>query len=223
MNPIFDTQNRDSGRRIRRWSLAVALALLIIASLALSYEVARLLRDWPVGVFSRGSLETVTANRKDLQFSFLEQPAELPEIRFVDANDQPRLLSSFRGRPILLNLWATWCVPCRNEMPALDRLQAKFDPSEFLVLALSVDRQSTPAIKRFYQDLGLKSLGIYADPSGEALTLVRGPGLPTTLFVNSDGKEIGRKIGPAKWDSPEILALLRQRMNLPSNPDGTAK
>ncbi|KUM27700.1 hypothetical protein AU467_35330, partial [Mesorhizobium loti] len=150
---------------------------------------------------------------KDLQFSFLDQPAQLPEISFVDGDAKPLSLRDFRGRPILLNIWATWCVPCRKEMPSLDRLQAKFDPSRFLVLTLSIDHLGIPVVKKFYQELGLESLGVYVDQSGAALNQLQAPGVPTTLLVDADGREIGRKIGPAEWDSPQTIALLRQHLH----------
>jgi len=199
---------------VRTIPLAITLALSIGIALLLSYEMGRLFLPWPddAGTLSSGSAET-----SKLAFSFHDQPIELPDIGFVDGENRPLSLSAFRGRSVLLNIWATWCVPCRKEMPSLDRLQAKFDPTQFLVLALSIDRQGIPAVKDFYQELGLKSLGIYADQSGEALDLVRAPGLPTTLFVNTEGKEIGRKIGPAEWDNAQTIALLRQHMHLPSS------
>jgi thiol-disulfide isomerase/thioredoxin len=219
VSPLVDmgaSENKDRRYSVRTVSLAIALALSVVVALLLSYEMARLFFGVldNAGVFS-GSTGTGAPASKDLAFSFYDQPAELPEIRFVDGDNQPRSLSSFRGRPVLLNIWATWCVPCRKEMPSLDRLQAKFDSSQFLVLTLSIDRQGVPAVKDFYQELGLKSLGIYVDQSGEALNLVRAPGLPTTLFINNEGKEIGRKIGPAEWDNAETIALLRQHMHLP--------
>ncbi len=212
-----ETGAQHSRRRsVRGISLAVALALSLSAALVLSYELAQpFLAPSNEAVFlTPGSTEDGPATA-EIQFSFLERPAELPEIHFVDGDDRPLTLGDFRGRPILLNIWATWCLPCRKEMPSLDRLQAKFDPSQFLVLTLSIDQQGAPVVRRFYQELGLKSLGIYVDRPGAALNLLRAPGVPTTLFVDRNGLEIGRKIGPAEWDSPETVALLREHINVP--------
>ena len=144
------------------------------------------------------------------------KPAELPELHFVDRNGRSLSLHDFAGRPILLNLWATWCVPCRKEMPSLDRLQAKFDPSRFLVLTLSIDHGGVPQVERFYQQLGLKSLGVYVDRSAQALQDLHAPGVPVTLLVNEQGQEIGRKIGAAEWDAPQIVSTLRERLHLPA-------
>jgi thiol-disulfide isomerase/thioredoxin len=147
-------------------------------------------------------------------FSFLDKPAAVPELKFVDGNERPVSLADFGGRAVLLNIWATWCLPCRKEMPSLDRLQAKFDPSKFLVLTLSIDRAGIRAVKKFYTDLGLKSLGIYVDQSGAALRQLGLFGIPGTLLINPGGEEIGRKLGPAEWDSPEVVTLLREHFDL---------
>lgn len=220
MDPMMDVDNHKTGeQRSRRVSargvaLAVALALAVGAALALSCQLLGLVLDRTENL---SSIDNSAATRRNLQFSFLDHPAESPEIHFVDGDGRPLTLGDFRGRPILLNIWATWCVPCRKEMPSLDRLQAKFDPSQFLVLTLSIDRQGVPAVRNFYQELGLRSLGIYVDQPGTVLHLLRAPGVPTTVFVDRDGRQIGRKIGPAEWDGPEAVALLRDHLNLPSD------
>ena len=93
-------------------------------------------------------------------FSILDSPQPLPELRFVDADGRQRSLGDFRGKAVLLNLWATWCVPCREEMPALDRLQARLGGPAFEVVPLSIDTKGLPVVKDFYDQLGLKTLGI---------------------------------------------------------------
>jgi thiol-disulfide isomerase/thioredoxin len=151
------------------------------------------------------------------EFSFVDQPRPVPELRFVDGDDHSLSLQDFRGRPILLNIWATWCVPCRKEMPSLDRLQAAFDKSQLLVLPLSIDRQGVAVVKAFYQELGLQALGIYVDQSGKASSALNTVGVPTTLLIDREGREIGRKIGATEWDSAEVIALLREHLGLPAD------
>ena len=203
----------------RRLVLGLSLVLAMILAAILSYQLFLTFSDQEA---IRAESEAGGArSSENLQFLFLDRPADLPDVRFVDGDAKARSLHDFRGRPIVLNVWATWCVPCRKEMPSLDRLQAKFDPSRLLVLALSIDKRGIPAVTRFYQELGLKSLGVYVDQSGAALGLVGAPGIPITLLVNSEGQEIGRKIGPAEWDSPASIDLLRGHMRLPA--DGSAK
>jgi len=153
-----------------------------------------------------------TALRSDKGFSFsaLETPRPLPELKFVDGEDREMTLKAFEGQTVLLNIWATWCVPCREEMPALDRLQAKLGGPDFRVVPLSIDREGLPAVKAFYKEMGLKALGIYVDQTGKASRLLSAVGIPTTLLVDREGREIGRTIGPAEWDSDEVLQVLKR-------------
>jgi thiol-disulfide isomerase/thioredoxin len=145
---------------------------------------------------------------------FRDSPAAVPDLTFLDTGSgQTRSLSDFRGRAIVLNVWATWCVPCRREMPSLDRLQARFDPTKLLVLALSGD--SVSAVSTFYRDLGLHGLGIYLYGGAGAASTLGLPGIPGTILIDADGKEIGRRLGPAEWDSEEIVAALAQHLSLP--------
>ena len=213
-NPTEQEQRiRDRSRLQGRW-LVAELVLAIGVGLILSWGLLRSFRDSGAVEMASGPAQGETEASLSLQIA--AKPAEMPEIRFVDRNGRSLSLHDFAGRPILLNLWATWCVPCRKEMPSLDRLQAKFDPSRFLVLTLSVDRGGVPQVERFYQQLGLKSLGVYVDRSAQALQDLHAPGLPITLLVNERGQEIGRKIGPAEWDAPQIVSVLRERLGLPA-------
>jgi len=153
-----------------------------------------------------------TAARSDEGFSFsaLETPRPLPELKFVDGEGRKMTLEAFEGQMVLLNIWATWCVPCREEMPALDRLQAKLGGPDFRVVPLSIDREGLSTVKAFYQELGLENLGIYVDRTGKASRQLSAVGIPTTLLVDREGREIGRSVGPAEWDSDEVVKVLEQ-------------
>ncbi|MFC3004014.1 TlpA family protein disulfide reductase [Falsiroseomonas tokyonensis] len=148
-----------------------------------------------------------------------ERPVPVPDLAFTDA--EGRLLSpaDFRGRTVLLNIWATWCVPCREEMPALDRLQAELGGPDFEVVALSIDRGGANPVRAFYDQIGIANLAVYLDRpnvSSRALGVV---GIPTTLLIDRDGREIGRAIGPLEWDSSEMIELIRRAMTAaPSRP-----
>lgn len=133
----------------------------------------------------------------------------LSALRFIDGTGAPRALSDFRGRVILLNLWATWCAPCREEMPALDRLQASLGGPGFEVLALSLDRGGVVAVKAFYEELKLRALRIYVDQNGEALSKLGSVGIPLTVLVDRDGRELWRVVGPREWDQPAEVNRLR--------------
>ena len=133
----------------------------------------------------------------------------VPELTFLDQDGNERTLQDFQGRVVVLNLWATWCAPCRKEMPSLDNLQSQLGGDDFEVIALAVDRGDIGKITGFYQELGLSNLAIYHDKTAKAGRTLAAPGLPTTLVIDRDGTEIGRVLGDAEWDGEEAIALLK--------------
>ena len=110
---------------------------------------------------------------------------------------------------MVLNLWATWCAPCRKEMPTLDRLQAKLGGPNFQVVALSTDNGGADAVRDFFRLIGVRHLSMYIDPSSQVLDRLKVMALPTTLLIDRSGREIGRLTGPTEWDGPEMLQFLR--------------
>jgi thiol-disulfide isomerase/thioredoxin len=140
-------------------------------------------------------------------------PKSLPELSFNDPVGRPTALSSLKGKTVLVNLWATWCVPCREEMPALDKLQAELGGKDFEVVAINVDTRNPDKPKAWLQENGIRNLGYYADPTGKLLQVLQKSGhlvgLPTSLLVDSEGCEIALLKGPAEWASPDALALMR--------------
>ncbi len=138
-----------------------------------------------------------------------DEPAVVPDFPFENAAGAILHLSDFRGRMVLLNLWATWCIPCRREMPMLDRLQAQLGGPDFEVVALSIDPGGVGAVERFYAEVGIANLAIYVDVSAASRMAVRPVGLPVTLLIDPEGREITGVIGPAEWDSPEMIAMIR--------------
>ena len=134
-----------------------------------------------------------------------------------DAGDGKRLsVADFKGRSILLNLWATWCVPCRAEMPALDRLEGALGSPHFAVVPVDIDTTRLDRARAFLQDTGATHLKYYADNSADILQAVHGKGLPTSVLIGPDGCEIGTMAGPAPWDSPDAKALV-ERLGQPPN------
>ncbi|MEL6962319.1 MAG: TlpA disulfide reductase family protein [Pseudomonadota bacterium] len=132
----------------------------------------------------------------------------VPEISFLDAEGNERSLADFQGRVVVLNLWATWCAPCRKEMPSLDRLEAALGSDDFEVVALAVDRGQRGKIESFYQEVGIENLAIYHDKTAKAGRSLRAPGLPTTLIIDRNGQEVGRVLGDAEWDGEDVVSLL---------------
>jgi len=146
------------------------------------------------------------------------EPKPAPEFAFEDGAGNRVSLEDFRGQVVVLNLWATWCAPCRHEMPSLDRLQAAHGGTGLQVVPLSVDRGGREQIEQFYEEVGIRHLDIYRDPQNAAGRALGALGLPTTVVFDQAGREVGRLLGPAEWDGPEALALLRSLME----PDSAA-
>lgn len=138
------------------------------------------------------------------------EPKPVPKVDFVDGQGRSRTLADFTGKVILLNVWATWCGPCREEMPTLDRLQAQFGGADFQVLALSVDQDGAQVVRDFYREIGVQHLELYIDDSARAHGRLNAFGLPVTLLLDRQGRELGRKLGAAEWDSQEVIEYLRE-------------
>jgi thiol-disulfide isomerase/thioredoxin len=150
-----------------------------------------------------------SATEPPQNFAVHEAPVAVPEISFADGDGLPRTLADFHGKVVLLNIWATWCAPCRKEMPTLDRLQAELGGPDFEVIAVSMDRGGPDKVKKFFAEIGIEHLALNIDTSGKAMFTLGAPGLPMTLLIDGKGKEIGRLIGPAEWDAPDMVTFIR--------------
>ncbi len=142
-------------------------------------------------------------------FVFKKEPEVLPELPFLDKDGKSRLLKEWQGKVVLVNLWATWCAPCRKEMPSLDRLQAELGSDKFEVVAVSADKTGVEGAKRFLDQIKVQKLGVYADPTVRIHSGLKAIGMPATLLLDAKGREIGRLVGPAEWDSEEAKTLIR--------------
>lgn len=138
-----------------------------------------------------------------------EKPQPLPELAFTDEWGEPRALEDWWGKVVLLNVWATWCAPCRAEMPTLDRLQERLGGEEFEVVALSVDRAGADVVRKFFDEIGV-GLPVFIDQDGATIRSLGLFGLPATLLLGPNGNELGRLAGPAEWDSPEMFAFFER-------------
>ncbi len=142
-------------------------------------------------------------------FVFKKEPEALADVAFVDGDGKSRTLGDWKGRVVLLNLWATWCAPCRKEMPGLSRLQKEMGSPKFEVVALAVDRAGADAAAKFLASIDAKDLRLYVDATARTGTALKAVGMPTTLLIDPQGLEIGRLTGPAEWDSPEAKRLIQ--------------
>lgn len=136
--------------------------------------------------------------------------AEVPEIHFTTADGVARTLADYRGKGVVLNFWATWCVPCVAEMPALAKLAERVHDAEVAVLPLSSDRGGAPAVERFYQQRNVEGLPVLLDARGEAARAFGVRGIPTTVLIDRNGRERGRLEGGADWSSDEAVAAVRE-------------
>src|SRR6266576_7144441 len=146
-------------------------------------------------------------------------PLRLPDLAFEDADGKPRKLSEWRGRTVLVNLWATWCVPCRKEMPALDSLQTKLGGKDFEVVAVNINTRDPEKPKNFLKDANLTRLDYFSDQKAKVFqdlkTIGRALGMPTSVLVDGQGCEIATIAGPAEWGSDDAVKLITAAMKPP--------
>jgi thiol-disulfide isomerase/thioredoxin len=133
----------------------------------------------------------------------------VPDLRFLNEKNEETDISKWRGRVVLINLWATWCAPCRKEMPALAALQKQLGGPDFEVVAISVDRKGADASAAFLIENNATALQLYTDVSAGVLDALQAVGLPATILIDRQGREIGRLLGPAEWSSPDALKLVK--------------
>jgi thiol-disulfide isomerase/thioredoxin len=142
-----------------------------------------------------------------------DEPQRVPELAFKDGAGTDKKLDDWRGRVVLLNLWATWCFPCRKEMPALEELQQKLGSDRFEVVSVNIDTRDPDKPRAWLKDAGISRLGYYADPTArvfqELKAVGRAVGMPTTLLVDAAGCEIASLAGPAEWASDDALKLVQ--------------
>jgi thiol-disulfide isomerase/thioredoxin len=140
-------------------------------------------------------------------------PQRLPDLSFEDADGKPKKLSDWRGKTVLVNLWATWCVPCRREMPALDGLQAKLGGKDFEVVAINIDTRDAEKPKNFLKDANLTRLGYFSDQKAKVFqdlkNIGKALGMPTSVLVDGQGCEIATIAGPAEWASDDAIKLIK--------------
>jgi thiol-disulfide isomerase/thioredoxin len=217
--PHPETTGRVNWLRRARYLLLAAF-LGTIAGFAGVYLTGGLPRN--VGVVSDGSCINAAATAKRLMplakgevavFAPNSAPRRASPLLFKDATGRTLSLDDFKGRAVLINLWATWCVPCREEMPALDELEAKLGGDDFTVVAINVDQRGGERPKRFLEEIKVKRLIYYEDPTTNVFQKLkiagRATGLPATVLVDRDGCELGFAPGPAHWASEDALALIR--------------
>jgi thiol-disulfide isomerase/thioredoxin len=205
---------RDKIGRLR--VLSVAAVVVVVAVLAGVYGIGRL-RSNPAAAACAPAVETAgriapLAHGEVAALTMARTPFRVPDVAFKDAEGHDRTLADWRGRTVLLNLWATWCVPCRREMPALDRLESNLGGKNFEVVAINIDTRDPQKPLAFLKEVGVTHLVYYSDQSAKVFQDLKlagkAFGMPTTLIVDHAGCEIGEMAGPAEWASDDARKLV---------------
>lgn len=157
------------------------------------------------------AVSTISPLKKMIEGSTAYQSHKVIEL--VNEKGEESTLDSYKGRFILVNVWATWCFSCRQEMPDLDALQGKFDPDKLLVMPISVDRKGIDAVMPFYDRTNIKHLPIFLGSGMQAITTFGERGIPFSILLDPEGKEFGRILGPVKWDAEDFVAYLQDKID----------
>ena len=190
--------------------MSSGLSWRIFAALGVGLFLIAIVAFWPTQSTPPDELGQVEkSTQKHFSLELHDVPRALPAFTFSDKDTNSIQLSSFAGKFLILNLWATWCAPCIKELPSLDRLEQILGGPDFEVIALNLDRGGLLEVNPFWTRTGLSNLDIYLDPNMSAGQTLSARGLPTTLLVNRDGLEISRLEGPAEWDSAEAISYFR--------------
>ncbi len=214
-------QPEKPSRAANRRRFGVAAALAVLAVLAGVYGIGHL-RSNPDAAACRQAVETAAriaplAHGEVAALAVAQTGFRVPDLAFKDDAGAVRTLTDWRGRTVLLNLWATWCVPCRKEMPALDALQAKLGSDKFQVVAVNIDTRDPQRPRNFLKQAGVSHLAYFWDDSAQVFETLKEAGkafgMPTTLIVGPHGCEIGTMAGPAEWASDDGVKLVSAAIN----------
>ncbi len=192
--------NRGAAERTARprrlAALAVAACLLVAGTASAANSIDELDKD-PDG-------------NPIIRFVVPDEPKAAPTISFVDASGKTGSLSDYRGKITAVHFWATWCAPCRIELPSVDFLNGSLSGESFAIVPISVDRDGPEAVGAFYKDNGIKSLPVFVDDGLDAFRAFKLGGIPATIFLDAEGREIARVLGERDWSDPDVAAVVRK-------------
>ena len=185
--------------RAARWpALLLAVAMLIAVPFGASAEE------------SLKQLDTRADGSRILNMVAHSAARSVPAFKFLDGDGNYLTLADFRGKFVALQFWATWCFPCREELPTVDALQGELGGADFTFIALSVDRAGSDLVRQYYADNGIVNLSVYIDEGMNAARAMLVNGIPYTILLNREGMEIARVLGDRNWHTPEAIALMRK-------------
>lgn len=213
---MSEQSTKPAANKPRRRVVGALAAIAALAVVVGVYGIGRL-RSNPADAACRAAVATASrlaplAHGEVAALAVARTPFRVPELTFKDGSGRVHQLQDWRGRTVLFNLWATWCVPCRREMPALDALQADLGSPKFEVLAVNIDTRDPQKPPAFLKQVGATHLSYYADDSAQVFEALKEAGkafgMPTTLIVGPNGCEIGNMAGPAEWASDDGRKLV---------------
>jgi thiol-disulfide isomerase/thioredoxin len=219
------TDPQNAARSYAKKRLAIVLlggVIGVTVGLAGVYGIGRLMGNAGTDPGCKSAVETARrmapfARGEVAAVGVVKASKTLPSLTFKDGSGAEKTLADWRGRTVLLNLWATWCVPCRKEMPALDALEAKLGGPDFAVVAINIDTRDIDKPKAWLKDVGIHKLGYYADNSAKVFQDLKAAGkafgMPTTLLVDPNGCELAALAGPAEWASDDAVKLVTAALN----------
>ena len=220
MNETTDTTPKPAapkptGKRFALIALGGVVGLAV--GLAGVYGIGRLTGNAGADPACKAAVETIArmaplARGEVAAVSVASRPKTLPALAFKDSQGAAKSLADWRGRTVLLNLWATWCVPCRKEMPALDALERKLGGPDFEVVSINIDTRDADKPRQWLNSVGVKTLAYYADNNAKVFqdlkVIGKAFGMPTTLIVDRSGCELASLAGPAEWASGDAVKLV---------------
>ena len=215
---MTESTQPPSSSGLKRLAMVVAGSIAgVVVGLAGVYGVSTLTRNAGGDVVCRPAVELAKkiaplARGEVAAVNVAKSPLKVPDLAFTDSTGKPLTLADLRGRTLLLNLWATWCVPCRTEMPTLDVLQGRLGGPGFEVVAVNIDTRDPDKPKQFLKEIGVQKLAYYADPTAKSFqdlkAIGRAFGMPTTMLIDRQGCELGTIAGPAQWSSDDAVKLI---------------
>ena len=178
-----------------------------------------------------GANVTLAADLSDLEalrqgdmkkMSFHSTPKEISQEAFLTEAGDEATLADYHGKYVLVNFWATWCAPCRAEMPALDALQQAYGGEDFEVVTIATGRNPPPAMKKFFAQAGVTNLPLHRDPKQKLARGMAVMGLPVSVLLDPEGREIGRLMGDADWNGEDAHALIEALIAADEQDDSSA-
>jgi thiol-disulfide isomerase/thioredoxin len=198
-------------RGFPQW-LGLVLAAGIIIALGAYFAYQETRRD-PITASTGENLQqldTRADGSRILNMVAHAEPRDLPAVKFIDHAGNQLSLEDFRGKVVALHFWATWCFPCREELPTVDALQEELGGEDITFVPLSVDRDGAKLVSQYYADNNIVNLPVYIDDGMNAARALLINGIPYTILIDREGREFARILGDRDWSTPEVAALMRK-------------